>query len=47
MEDELRTLSSKVRSEELQTHDEIRRAFLNIIEEYLEEKFGILAHVKL
>lgn len=47
MEDELKSLVSQVESGELQTHDEIRRAFLNILEDYLEERYGILAHVKL
>lgn len=47
METELRSLSSKVESGELRTHDEIRREFLNIVQEYLEENYGILAHVKL
>lgn len=47
MRDELSSLGSRVESGEIQTHDEIRRAFLNIVEEYLNEEFGILAYVKL
>jgi hypothetical protein len=47
MRDQLESLTSRVETGELQTHDEIRREFLNIIEGYLEEKFGVLAHIKL
>ena len=47
MEADLQSLSRKVESGELQTHDEIRRDFLNIVEEYLEEKYGLMTHVKL
>ncbi len=47
MREELASLSSSVESRSIRTHDEIRREFLNIIEEYLEEEFGILAHIKL
>ena len=47
MRDQLESLTARVESGELQTHDEIRREFLNIIEGYLEGKFGILAHIKL
>lgn len=47
MRDDLESLGSQVESGELQTHDEIRRIFLNIVEGYLEEEYGIIAHVKL
>lgn len=47
MQEELESLTACVESGELQSHDEIRREFLNIIEDYLEEKFGVLAHIKL
>lgn len=47
MHDKLSSLASRVESEDLRTHDEIRREFLNIIEDYLEEEFGVLAHIKL
>lgn len=47
MESELRSFSRRVESGDLRTHDEIRREFLNIIEDYLENEFGVLAHIKL
>lgn len=47
MKEELESLTSRVESDELQTHDEIRREFLNILEDHLEKEYGILAHIKL
>lgn len=45
MEEALRQLSSRVSTGELQTHDEIRHGFLDVIQNYLQEQLGLIAFV--
>ena len=47
MEADLTRFVSKVNSGELQTHDEIRRSFLDIVEQYLDENYGLLVNAKM